>query len=174
MRYGKVVSRVGRPDSKYHEYTLVASGNPGRAAEELERALYHIIPQEQDAVRKTPSWPRSWANFSLSSCVPTGMHGQLASFGPSEHLSRCQEAHVGQPAAAPKMEADETPAGTRDTAGLLARAEAAAAAGRLDLELVAALLLRRSHTKGSRRPECLEGETRRADPEIRKLTQQFK
>ena len=34
-------------------------------------------------VRKTPSWPRSWANFSLSSCIPTGMHGQLASFGPT-------------------------------------------------------------------------------------------
>ena len=33
-------------------------------------------------VRKTPNWLRSWANFSLSSCIPTGMHGQLASFGP--------------------------------------------------------------------------------------------
>ena len=27
-------------------------------------------------VREMPSWPRSWANFSLYSCVPTGMHGQ--------------------------------------------------------------------------------------------------
>jgi hypothetical protein len=26
-------------------------------------------------VRKTPSLPRSWANFSLSSRVPTGTHG---------------------------------------------------------------------------------------------------
>ena len=26
-------------------------------------------------VRKMPSWPRSWANFSLYSCIPTGMHG---------------------------------------------------------------------------------------------------
>ena len=25
-------------------------------------------------VRKTPSWPRSWTNSSLSCCVPTGMH----------------------------------------------------------------------------------------------------
>jgi hypothetical protein len=25
-------------------------------------------------VRKPPSWPRSWANFSLYSCVPTEMH----------------------------------------------------------------------------------------------------
>ena len=25
-------------------------------------------------VRKTPNWPRSWANFSLYSCIPTGMH----------------------------------------------------------------------------------------------------
>ena len=26
-------------------------------------------------VRKTRSWPRSWANFSLLSYIPTGMHG---------------------------------------------------------------------------------------------------
>ena len=29
-------------------------------------------------VRKTPSWPRIWANFSLLRCVARGMHGQLA------------------------------------------------------------------------------------------------
>jgi hypothetical protein len=34
-------------------------------------------------VRKTPSWPRSWANFSLHSCIIIGMRGQLASFGPT-------------------------------------------------------------------------------------------
>ena len=67
----------------------------------------------------------------------------------------------------------DIPAGTRDTAGLLARAEAAAAAGRLDLELVAALLLRRSHTKASRRPERLEGTTHRAHPKLRRLTPQL-
>jgi hypothetical protein len=32
-------------------------------------------------VRKTPSWPRSWANFSpLYSCIPTGMHGPTCIF----------------------------------------------------------------------------------------------
>ena len=25
-------------------------------------------------VRKTPSWPRNWANFSLCSCIATGIH----------------------------------------------------------------------------------------------------
>ena len=27
-------------------------------------------------VRKAASWPRSWANFSLFNCIPTGMRGQ--------------------------------------------------------------------------------------------------
>ena len=31
-------------------------------------------------VRKTPNWPRSWANFSLYSCIPTGMHGPTRIF----------------------------------------------------------------------------------------------
>jgi hypothetical protein len=31
-------------------------------------------------VRKTPTWPRSWANFSLYGCIPTGMHGPTCSF----------------------------------------------------------------------------------------------
>ena len=31
-------------------------------------------------VRKTPSWPRSWANSSLSRCVFTGMHGPTCIF----------------------------------------------------------------------------------------------
>jgi hypothetical protein len=32
-------------------------------------------------VRKTPSWPRSWANFSLFySYIPTGMHGPTCIF----------------------------------------------------------------------------------------------
>ena len=40
-------------------------------------------------MRKTPSWPRSWANrVAFYSCTLTGMHGQLASFGPTLHLSR--------------------------------------------------------------------------------------
>jgi hypothetical protein len=35
-------------------------------------------------VRKTPSWPRSWANFSLFLAVlPQECMGQLASFGPT-------------------------------------------------------------------------------------------
>ena len=31
-------------------------------------------------VRKTPSWPRSWANFSLLQLIPTGMHGPTCIF----------------------------------------------------------------------------------------------
>jgi hypothetical protein len=31
-------------------------------------------------VRKTPSWPRSWANFSLFSCVPAGIRGPTCIF----------------------------------------------------------------------------------------------
>jgi Ca2+-binding EF-hand superfamily protein len=31
-------------------------------------------------VRKTPTWPRSWANFSLSWLYSTGMHGQICIF----------------------------------------------------------------------------------------------
>ena len=31
-------------------------------------------------VRKTPSWPRSWANSSLNSCIPTGMYGPTCLF----------------------------------------------------------------------------------------------
>jgi hypothetical protein len=31
-------------------------------------------------VRKMPSWPRSWANFSLYSCIPTGMDGPTCTF----------------------------------------------------------------------------------------------
>ena len=31
-------------------------------------------------VRKTPSWPRSWANFTLCSCIPTGIHGPTCIF----------------------------------------------------------------------------------------------
>ena len=35
-------------------------------------------------VRKTPSWPRSWANFSLFVAVfSQECMGQLASFGPT-------------------------------------------------------------------------------------------
>ena len=31
-------------------------------------------------VRKTPSWPRCWANFSLYRCIPIGMHGPTCVF----------------------------------------------------------------------------------------------
>jgi hypothetical protein len=36
-------------------------------------------------VRKTPSWPRRWANFSplFISCIPAGMHGPTWIFGPT-------------------------------------------------------------------------------------------
>ena len=34
-------------------------------------------------VRKTPSWPRSWVNFSLLAVFPPKCMGQLASFGPT-------------------------------------------------------------------------------------------
>ena len=34
-------------------------------------------------VRKPPSWPRSWANFSLLAVFPPECMGQLASFGPT-------------------------------------------------------------------------------------------
>jgi hypothetical protein len=36
--------------------------------------------QEIVQVRKKPSWPRSWANFSLYCCIPTGMHGPTCIF----------------------------------------------------------------------------------------------
>jgi hypothetical protein len=34
-------------------------------------------------VRETPSWPRSRPTSAFCSCIPTGMHGQLTSFGPT-------------------------------------------------------------------------------------------
>ena len=34
-------------------------------------------------VRKIPTWPRSWANFSLLAVFPPECMGQLASFGPT-------------------------------------------------------------------------------------------
>ena len=46
-----------------------------------EEALHEQLARAQ--VRKPPSWPRSWANFSLLliySCVPTGMHGLTCVF----------------------------------------------------------------------------------------------
>jgi hypothetical protein len=48
------------------------------AFDEQEAATEHITQ-----VRRTPSWPRSWANFSLFIAVfPQEYMGQLASFGP--------------------------------------------------------------------------------------------
>jgi hypothetical protein len=38
------------------------------------------LKQVDAEVRKTPSWPRSWANFILHSCIPTGMHGPTCIF----------------------------------------------------------------------------------------------
>ena len=38
------------------------------------------LPPAPLQVRKTPSWPRSWANFSLDHCIPTGMHGPTCIF----------------------------------------------------------------------------------------------
>jgi hypothetical protein len=35
---------------------------------------------EAAEVRTTPSWPRSWANFSFYRCVPTGMRGPTSIF----------------------------------------------------------------------------------------------
>ena len=34
-------------------------------------------------VRKTPYWPEVGSTSAFYSCVPTGMHGQLAYFGPT-------------------------------------------------------------------------------------------
>ena len=64
---------------------------------ELEDALNRMVGNEAGQfgvggarvtkVRKTPSWPRSWANFSLLSLYShrnSGIHmGQLAYFGPT-------------------------------------------------------------------------------------------
>ena len=36
----------------------------------------------QSQVRKLPSWPRSWTNSSLYSCIPTGMHKPTCIFRP--------------------------------------------------------------------------------------------
>ena len=43
-------------------------------------ALGADLVKAADEVRKVPSWPRSWANFSFYSCVPTGMHGPTCTF----------------------------------------------------------------------------------------------
>jgi hypothetical protein len=43
-----------------------------------------IVADLMTKVRKTPSWPRSWANFSLFRAVfPQECMGQPASFGPT-------------------------------------------------------------------------------------------
>jgi hypothetical protein len=34
-------------------------------------------------VSKTPTCPRSWTNFRLHGCIPTGMHGPTCVFGPT-------------------------------------------------------------------------------------------
>jgi hypothetical protein len=49
--------------------------------------LSNFIPIAK--VRKMPSWPRSWANFSLLQLYShRNAWGQLASSGPTRHLSR--------------------------------------------------------------------------------------
>ena len=42
--------------------------------------VWTIDHDDGSQVRKTPSWPRSWGNFSLYSCIPTGMHGPTRIF----------------------------------------------------------------------------------------------
>ena len=48
-------------------------------AEQLHAEAADLKAKEAQ-VRKTPSWPRSWANFSLFSCIPTGRHGPTCNF----------------------------------------------------------------------------------------------
>ena len=66
-------------------------------------------------VRKTPGWHRSWANFSLYRCVPTGVHGPTCIFWASL-----------MPLSLPDARAALAPA-----AGATARRRGAAPVGRL-------------------------------------------
>jgi hypothetical protein len=63
--------------------TLASSQLSG--GEECEAAAFRY--RLTAPVRKMPSWPRIWANFSLL-WLYSHRHGQLASFGPTYHLSR--------------------------------------------------------------------------------------
>ena len=40
----------------------------------------YVWPVPVAQVRKTPSWPRIWANFSLYCCITTGIHGPTCIF----------------------------------------------------------------------------------------------
>jgi hypothetical protein len=51
-------------------------GRPLRAGARRLRAGRRPAAQ----VRKPSSWPRSWANFNLYGCSPTGMHGPACTF----------------------------------------------------------------------------------------------
>ena len=45
--------------------------------------LYNAADTSEIKVRKTPSWPKNWADFSLlysCSCICTGMHGSTCMF----------------------------------------------------------------------------------------------
>ena len=57
-----------------------AAGRPSTPSD-----IQIATPEKPPQVRKAPSWPRSWTNFSLLSMyIPTGMRGPTcASFGPS-------------------------------------------------------------------------------------------
>ena len=58
VRYGKVISRIGLPHCKYHEYVLVAEGNPEFTNAELSRHLFHVIPgTESNCKSATPRLP---------------------------------------------------------------------------------------------------------------------
>jgi hypothetical protein len=58
-------------------WLLALKNNPGVVSELAALALH-------DEVRKTPSWPRSWANFRpLIAVFPQECTGQLAPFGPT-------------------------------------------------------------------------------------------
>jgi hypothetical protein len=68
--YQRLISAVD--DFTAHGYLAFALGIPIGGLSTAPPAI-----GDDPVVRKMPSWPRSWASFSLSSsCIPTGMHGQ--------------------------------------------------------------------------------------------------
>jgi hypothetical protein len=64
--------------------------------------LLQPLPRPRRQVRKTPGWPRSWANFSLLSLCShrNECTGQPASSGPAQHPSRPAASRCGRGSAA--------------------------------------------------------------------------
>jgi hypothetical protein len=74
--------RRGRLQSLHVEpLQALADGSAAVAGLNVTRCLREPPPPE---VRKTPSWPRSWANFKpFTAAFPQECVGQPASFGPT-------------------------------------------------------------------------------------------